>query len=320
MRRRAGSVRRDANDALARYWALAALLALWELSGRLGWVDQAFMPSLSATLVAVFEMWERTHLFMHVMVSLARVTAGLLAAALIGVPSAYLLGRVFPGVAERVEALLRVFALINPYCVFPLFVVFFGAGEVAKVAVLAWVSLWPIFFGTLSGTRAVDPNLVRTARSMTAGHLAVFRKVVLPAASPSIFNGMRIGVEMSFFILIAAEMTGATAGLGWIVHSAGALNQVPRIYGAGLCIVALGVLLNRSLLFFRDGLFFWKPGTDPLTGARTGGGSRRIGPRGAAVAAAVFAAVMAVGAYEIWRAEIMLNDPGEIPEYRVWTE
>lgn len=307
-------------DAAARWWVLAALLLAWELSGRLGLVDQAFVPSLTATLAAVFEMWERTHLFMHVMVSLARVTAGLVIAAALGVPLAYLMGRLLPGLAERVEALLRMFALINPYCVFPLFVVFFGAGELPKIAVLAWVSLWPVFFGTLAGVRGVDPGLVRTARSMTAGTAAVFWKVVLPAASPSVFNGMRIGVEMSFFILIAAEMTGATAGLGWIVHSAGALNQVPRIYGAGLCIVFLGVLMNRSLLFFRNGLFFWKTGTDPLTGVQTGGGARRLGLGSALAAAAVFAAVMGVGAYEIWRAEVLLNDPGEIPEYRVWTE
>ncbi|MDR1081688.1 MAG: ABC transporter permease [Deltaproteobacteria bacterium] len=315
------AVRSDARDAAGKYWLLVLMLAAWELSGRLGLVDQAFVPSLSAALSAVFDMWERTHLFMHVMVSLARVTAGLLAAAAVGVPLAYLLGRTLPGLAERIEALLRVFALINPYCVFPLFVVFFGAGELPKIAVLAWVSLWPVLFGTLAGVRGVDPALIRTARSMAAGSSAVFWKVVLPAASPSVFNGMRTGVGMSFFILIAAEMTGATAGLGWIVHSAGALNQVPRIYGAGLCIVLLGVLLNRSLLFFGNGLFFWwKSGTDPLAGVRTEGAARRLGLRSALAAAALFAVAMGVGAYEIWRAEALLNDPGEMPEYRVWAE
>jgi NitT/TauT family transport system permease protein len=124
---------------------------------------------------------------------------------------------------------------------------------------------------------------------------------------------------MSFFILIAAEMTGATAGLGWIVHSAGALNQVPRIYAAGVCIVLLGVLLNRSLVFFRNGLFFWKTETDPVSGVQMGGG-RRLGLGAAVAAVAVFALVMGVGAYEIWRAEVLLNDPSVIPEYRVWTE
>jgi NitT/TauT family transport system permease protein len=311
---------KEVRAALGKYWLLALMLAAWELTGRLGLADQAFFPSLSATLSAVFGMWERTHLFMHVMVSLARVTAGLVAAAALGVPLAYLLGRLLPGLAERLDALLRLFAIINPYCVFPVFVVLFGGGEAPKIAVLAWVSLWPVFFGTLSGMRGVDPALLKTARSMAAGPAAVFWKVVLPAASPSVFNGMRIAVEMSFFILIAAEMTGATAGLGWIVHSAGALNQVPRIYGAGFCIVALGVFLNRSLLFFRNGLFFWKTGADPLTGVQTGGGARRLGLGAALAAAGAFALVMAAGAYQIWRAEAMLNDPGEIPEYRVWNE
>jgi NitT/TauT family transport system permease protein len=312
---------RRAKALYSKYIVLVAMLALWELSGRLGWADQAFFPSLSKTLEAIFEMWGRVHLFMHVMVSLCRVTAGLLCAVLIGVPLAWLMGRIFPGLFERIEQLFRVFALINPYCLFPLFVVFFGSGELAKISVLTWVSLWPVFFSSLSGMKNVDPLLVKTARSMDAGSLQVLFKVILPAALPSVFNGIRIGVEMSFFILIAAEMTGATAGLGWIVHSAGALNQVTRIYGAGMLIVILGVLINRYLHFIRNGLFFWKEEMDPIEGKKDmSSGKTRMKPWAIAAAAAAFFLVMAAGAYEIWRAEAMLNDPTVIPEYRVWTE
>jgi NitT/TauT family transport system permease protein len=156
---------------------------------------------------------------------------------------------------------------------------------------------------------------------MGAGRLAVFSKAVLPAALPQVFNGIRIAVQLSFFILIAAEMTGAVAGLGWIVHSAGALNQVPRIYATGVLIVLLGVFLNRSLNYLRAGLFFWQEDRDPIAGARTGKRpAGRLG-RGTLMAAfLVFLLILGIGAYELCRAEIMLNDPSVIPEYRVWNE
>jgi NitT/TauT family transport system permease protein len=306
---------------LTKYWLVCALLALWELSGRLGWVDQAFLPSLSATLGAIADMWAQGRLFMHISASLFRVSVALTVAAMTALPLAWLLARVVPWAFPRLEALFRIFALVNPYCLFPLFVVFLGAGEPAKVCVLAWVSFWPVFFSSLAGIRGVDPLLVRTAESMGAGRLAVFWKAELPAALPSVFSGLRIGVGMSFFILIAAEMTGAVAGLGWIVHSAGALNQVPRIYGTGVFIVLLGVFLNRSLEALRRGLFFWKEDRDPVRGAAPPGGPpRALGPFRLAAAALGFALILIVGAYEIHQATLILNDPSAKVEYRVWFE
>jgi ABC-type Fe3+ transport system permease subunit len=213
-------------------------------------------------------------------------------------------------------------------------VVFFGSGETPKIAVLAWVSLWPIFFSTLAGVRNVDPILIKTGQSMTAGKIATFWKIILPAAAPQIFSGLRIGVEMSFFILIAAEMTGATAGLGWIIHSAGALYQVPRIYAAGLCVVVLGVLINRFLVFLKNGFFFWKDsiiagsasfasgpangGLAPSPGPEAGGS--KISGGVIAVVITIFVIILAVGIHQIILAELRLNDPTIIPEYRIWTE
>ncbi|MDR1676859.1 MAG: ABC transporter permease subunit [Deltaproteobacteria bacterium] len=311
----------SAKKFLAKYGLLFLLLLIWELSGRLKLVDDTFLPSFSQTLAATAELWERAFLFMHIMVSLCRVIIGLIIALIIAVPLGYVLGRLFTNLAGYLEPLLRIFGLINPYCLFPLFVVFFGSGETPKIAVLAWVSLWPIFFSTLSGVRNVDPVLVKTGRSMNTGPLKTFWKIILPAIAPQIFAGLRIGVEMSFFILIAAEMTGATAGLGWIVHSAGALYQVPRIYGAGLCIVILGVIINRFLVFLQNAFFFWKESVDPIAGSRgPAPGAKKISTFKVFLITVIFVLTLAVGIHQIVVAEIRLNDPTTIPEYRIWTE
>jgi NitT/TauT family transport system permease protein len=290
------------------------MLALWETLSRLGLLDPQFVPGLADSLAAALDMTRRAFLLTHAMVSLARVALALGLALLAGVPLAFSLGHAWPGAFRFLEPLLRVLGQINPYCLFPVFVVVFGLGEAAKISVLAWVALWPIFFGTLAGLGDLDPVLARAARGMGAGKASVFLKVAIPAASPSIFAGARTGVQMAFFILIAAEMTGATAGLGWLVHNAGAMFQVPRIYGAGLVIVALGLGLNRFLVFLDRGLFFWRasgPGQDGLP---------RPGPLALALALAAALIVLAIGLIGMARAESLLNDPSVVPEYRVWTE
>ena len=301
-------------------WGLVVLaLAIWEASGRLGLVREDVVPTLTRTLAATLDMWRRSFLYTHVMVSLSRVMLGLLIGLVAAVPAGYLFGRVSPGVERFLSPLLRVFGQVNPYCLFPLFVVFFGAGETPKIAVLAWVSAWPIFFSTMEGFRHVDEAAIKTARSMSAGPWSVFWRISLPSAAPLIFAGLRIGVEMSFFILIAAEMTGATAGLGWIIHSAGALFQIPQLYGAGLCVVVFGVAIVRLLGWIHDGLFFWRGNLDAAAGVlapptrRTGVSKRKM-----ALAGAIIALVLASGVHQIVVAETRLNDPTLIPEYRIW--
>ncbi|MDR2352499.1 MAG: ABC transporter permease [Deltaproteobacteria bacterium] len=303
-----------------RYSLTIFILVLWETIVKLGWVDQTFLPSLEDCVEAIYTLSVKSFLFTHIMVTLVRVITGLFLAVIIAVPLAYVMGRLLPEFFQRTESLLRIFSLINPYCLFPLFIVFFGSGETPKIAVLTWVSLWPIFFNSLAGLKNIDPILLKTAKSLSVGPFSTFSKIILPGSLPSIFNGIRLGVEMSFFILIAAEMTGATAGLGWIIHNAGALNQVNRIYGAGICVVVLGVLLNRFAIFIQNGLCFWKEELDPLTGVIGGDPKARFSTTKLTIVVAGFLLVLIVGAYEIITAERRLNDPTVIPEYRVWTE
>ncbi|MDR2198029.1 MAG: ABC transporter permease [Deltaproteobacteria bacterium] len=306
---------------LGRHAIVIALLCLWELSSRLNWTDSSYLPPPSVVAETVFEMWNRVNLFMHLMVSLFRVLASLLLASALGILSARLLSGLLKGAYPWLESLFKVSALVNPYCLFPLFIVFFGPGEYAKIAVLSWVSFWPVFFNSYTAFKNVDPLLVKTARSMGASGASIFFQVTLPQSLPSVFNGIRVGVQMAFFILIAAEMTGAVAGLGWIVHSAGALNQVDRIYGAGLLIVLSGFFLNRFLNYLDRGLFFWKETDTPPNAADAL--ERPVKPLSALklsfIGFAVFL-VMALGVYQLYRAEIMLNDPSVVPEYRIWTE
>jgi NitT/TauT family transport system permease protein len=131
----------------------------------------------------------------------------------------------------------------------PVFALFFGIGELAKIAVIGWVSLWPIVFYTITATRSIDPILIKTGVSLGISPKELLVKVVLPASLPTIFTGIRISAGLTFFILIASEMLGGSSGLGYLVHTSAMNYQIPRIYAGATFIILFGFFLNRALLF-----------------------------------------------------------------------
>lgn len=236
-----------AHERLLDFYGLAALLLLWEGAPRLGWVDAQFFPPPSAILGAARELAVKGELLVHIGASLERCFLGLFAAVVVAIPLGFLLGGWFPRLTAFLNPLLQLLGQINAFSLFPLFVLFFGIGELAKFSIIFWSCLWPILFTTITGVQGVSPLLVRVARSMGAGRLRIFGQVLLPGALPSIFTGIRLGAGVAFLMLIAAEMIGASSGLGWLVHNASVNYLIPRLYLAAVLIAVLGLLLNYGL-------------------------------------------------------------------------
>ncbi len=221
------------------------------------WVDPQFLPRFSTVLKTICQNWTEGFLWVHLVVSLWRVVMGLAMAVMVGLPLGVALALRGRRLVEICNPLFRLLSQANPFSLMPVFILLFGIGELAKLAVIAWVCLWPVLFNTVTGVQNTNLDWLKTARSMGLKGFALGISVVFPAATPAIFTGLRIGVEMSFFMLIAGEMIGASAGLGWLLHSSAHLYLIPRMYAAATCIVILGVLLNRLLLFLDRRLFFW---------------------------------------------------------------
>jgi len=248
---------------LVKYWlyrssGIALFLLLWEIGPRRGWIDPEFAPAFSTVIGATWRLCVDGTLPLNLLVSLWRGLAGLLAATLIGIPAGFAIGRWWPAMAEPVEPLLRILSQVNPFSLMPVFMLFFGIGETAKVAVVAWVCFWPVFYQTITAIRTLDPELVKSALAMGVPPFDAFRRVLLPAAAPTIFVGVRVAASLTWFMLVAAEMIGAHAGLGRLLHNAAHVNDTNRMYAAGLFIILAGVLLNRSLRRLESGIFAWR--------------------------------------------------------------
>ncbi|MDR1930246.1 MAG: ABC transporter permease [Treponema sp.] len=238
--------------------AVLAFLAFWQAAPLLGIADRQFIPTLSDVLITMWGMIRSGNLHVHIAVSFQRALFGFVIASAAALPLGFVLGGWFKRFEEYLNPLMNVLSQVNPFSVFPVFILLFGIGEVAKIAIILWVCIWPILFGTINGVKNIDPLLVKAALAMGTSKFALFWKIVLPGAAPAIFAGLKQGAGISFFMLIAAEMIGATAGLGWLVLNSQINFQIKRLFVAVVTIAILGLLITHAIKVVEKRVLSWK--------------------------------------------------------------
>ncbi|MET8154063.1 ABC transporter permease [Actinoplanes sp. NPDC049668] len=250
-------VLRGAGTVATSLVAVAALAAVWEVFPRLGVVDATFLPPLSEVLSAWWQLLLSGQLWEHTSASLTRSLAGFGLAVAAAIPLGLLIGWYKPA-ATLLNPLLEVFRNTAALALLPVFVLVLGLGETSKVAIIFYACSWPILLNTVSGVRTVDPLLIKSARSLGLGPLRLFQKVVLPAAVPTIFTGIRLAGAYSILILIAAEMVGAKAGLGYLINYAQYNFAVPDMYAGIITISAIGLVVNQLLIIAERRFSTWR--------------------------------------------------------------
>ncbi|GIF17228.1 ABC transporter permease [Actinoplanes teichomyceticus] len=242
---------------LTRSAGILLLAAIWEILPRLGVVDSTFLPPLSEVLAAWWDLARSGELLDHTRASLTRSLSGFALAIVAAIPLGLLIGWYRP-VANLLTPLLEVFRNTAALAILPVFVLILGLGETSKIAIILYACAWPILLNTVSGVRTVDPLLIKSARSLGLGPLRLFQKVVLPAAVPTVFTGIRLAGAYSILILIAAEMVGAKAGLGYLINYAQYNFAVPDMYAGIITISGIGLIVNQLLILTERRFSTWR--------------------------------------------------------------
>jgi NitT/TauT family transport system permease protein len=256
--RRAGRILRRAFDRSA---AILAFLAVWELAPRLGLVEQAFLPPLSTVLASGWVLLKNGQLESHIQASLSRSLLGFVLALSYAIPLGLAIGW-YRRFADVVNPLFEVLRNTAALALLPVFILVLGIGESSKIALVLYSCSWPILLNTITAVRNVDPLLIKSARTMGLSSFQLFRKVILPASLPTIFVGIRLAGAYSLLVLVAAEMIGAKAGLGYLIIYAQYNFQIPYMYVGILSITLLGLLFNQALQQVEKRFTGWKTASD----------------------------------------------------------
>jgi NitT/TauT family transport system permease protein len=247
------SLKRTARRSLA----ILALVAVWEIAPRAGLVEAAFLPPVSEVLKTLWLLAKSGQLLTHLGASLSRSLAGLALAIVYAVPVGIAIGW-YRGFAEAINPLLEILRNTAALALLPVFILLLGIGEASKIALVVYSCSWPILLNTISGVRNVDPLLIKSARTMGLSSMQLFRKVILPASVPTIFVGIRLAGAYSLLVLVAAEMIGAKAGLGYLIIYSQYNFQIPQMYVGIIATALVGVAFNQVLLQLERRLTSWK--------------------------------------------------------------
>jgi NitT/TauT family transport system permease protein len=236
-----------------------ALLALvWEVAPRAGLVDPHFVSPLSEVLASLWDLARSGELWKHLSASLVRSGVGFTLAVVTAIPLGAAIAWYSPA-RELLTPVLEVFRNTAALALLPVFTLILGLGETSKIAIITYACFFPILLSTITGVATVDTQLLRSAKVLGLSPVATFRKVVFPAAIPTIFTGIRISGAAAILVLIAAELVGANAGLGFLISYAQFNFLIPKMYAAILTTSALGLAVNYGLVGLERRFSRWRP-------------------------------------------------------------
>jgi NitT/TauT family transport system permease protein len=234
-----------------------ALLALWEVAARLALVSPRYFPPPTVVGGVLASGLAAGDLAAETLVTLARLGAAFALAAVPAVPLGLLMGMARP-VREVVDPYVAVLFPVPKIALLPFLLIVLGVGEPAFVVTGAASAFFQIVISTLAGVSTMDPRLLDVGRSYGAHGRRLFLKVILPAALPAIFTGLRLGLGLALVAVVAVEFITARSGLGHLVHRHWQMLSTPEMYAAFTLVGALGLLLTRGLRAVQARVLAWQ--------------------------------------------------------------
>ncbi len=237
---------------LAAAWPVVASLGVFVLVWQLVVVVSGFPPYILPGPITVLDRWLRAWtdgtMWPHVAATMVEILLGFALGASIGLVVGIALAR--SRLAERLLSPYLVAAQATPILALaPLIALWFGTGLLSKLVITTLIVFFPVVVASMVGIRSVDPRLLEMARSFRADSWQTIRRVEVPAASPAILGGMRVGVTLAVIGAIVAEWAGADQGLGVLINIArGSLLDIPLMFAALLQLAIIGVTLYLLML------------------------------------------------------------------------
>jgi len=241
-----------------------ALLLAWDLGVRMTGTRLIPLPRDVAIMLydftfgGVYDDAFSKSIHIHFWKSVQRVYGGFFAAAAVGIPLGLLIGRI-KAVRELLDPTLQILRPVPVTAWLPLSMIFFGLGPNAAIFLVFLGAFFPIVLSTTFGVRSVDYRLFEAASMLGCNGSSLFRQVVLPAATPSIFNGLRLGHGFAWILIVVGEMTGVPEGLGAVIMDGRTLSRTDLVISGMMVIGLAGFLSDRVIVAINNRLLAWSP-------------------------------------------------------------
>jgi ABC-type nitrate/sulfonate/bicarbonate transport system permease component len=225
---------------------VVAVVVAWEAFVRLRGIAPIYLPAPSSVLVYLWRMTIDGSLPYNLGITLLRIFVGFALAAAAGILLGVLMGmsRTIARVADVWIAALYPLPKIS---LIPLLIIWLGTGEAYKIVISAISAFFPIVISTYAGIRQTDRGLIMAAKDLGASPRQIQMKVVIPAAVPSIFAGLHLGMGVAIILVVAAEMIGGSSqgGMGWLLISSGQVMATEKVFASLIVLAVVGAIVIK---------------------------------------------------------------------------
>jgi ABC-type nitrate/sulfonate/bicarbonate transport system permease component len=238
-------------------WLIVVALAVgWEVLARSGAVTAFMLPPLSVVAETILAHAESGELFINLGLTLYRALTGFAIATLLGIVLGIAIARV--GVVRWFfDPIISVGFPMPKIAFLPIVVLWFGFHDVSKIAMVVFDATFPVLTATIAATRAVERELIWSARSLGANDRQMLYEVVLPAALPEILTGLQVALPIALIVCIVAEMLTGGVGLGGAMITASRFANSPSVFAGIVEIALVGYCLVRGMSLLRRRLLAW---------------------------------------------------------------
>ena len=253
--------RRQIPGAVISALSVTFLTVLWVVVSTSGWLPQGYLPTpreMGGELQTLFTVgYKGISIWQHIGISLFRTLTGFVLGIAVGIPLGLVTGysRVGSAMVSPIMAFIRP---IPPIAFIPMVVLYFGLGEVGKVVLIFWTAFNYVHVNAHAGAAGVPIAYQRAAQSIGLTRSQTFFRVILPSAIPQIFTGLKVAMALSWAVVVAAELTGAQSGLGYMISDAALTFRIPAVFIGIALIGVIGLLLNVMLNVMETWLVHWK--------------------------------------------------------------
>lgn len=234
------------------------IIIVWQYASANRLVDPVLFPAPSTIVATFVDMLRTGELYRHLEISFIRAILGFLLGGSLGLLIGVLVG-MFRTAEDVVDPTMQMLRTIPMLALTPLFILWFGLGELSKVLLIALGAFFPLYVNTFLGVRNVDAKLFEVSKVLEFNRYHQMTRLVLPAAMPNVLLGLRLSLSMAWVLLVVAELMGASRGVGFLIQDARTFVRTDVVFIGIFLFAAAGIvsdvtvrLLERTLLKWQD--------------------------------------------------------------------
>ncbi|MCR9255189.1 MAG: ABC transporter permease [Alphaproteobacteria bacterium] len=243
------------------------LVALWQVASATGFADPQLLPAPGEVLGEIVALWQSGDLVEHIAVTMGRVAGGFLWGAVAATVLGILTGT-STWARQFLDPTIQALKAVPSLAWVPLFILWFGIFEDSKLMLIAVGVFFPVYLNLMTAIRDVDRKLIELARVNGLSRWQTVRWVLLPATLPAYVTGLRGGLALGWMFVVAAELMGASEGLGFLMIDGQMTGRPAIIIGALILFAIAGQITDKLLWLATRKPLAWQDTLDSLEGGR----------------------------------------------------